>query len=308
MSLFKYVGNKNSEKERMLVNNFLAKLERKYGRYAIKNLIVYLLAAYGIGYVLMLTAPAAYTYLELNPALVMKGQVWRLITWVCTVPESFSFFILFMFMFQYFIGSSLEKYWGSFRYDCYIFSGIFFMTISTMIVYWITGISMNPSTYYINMASFLAFAVCFPDVQVYFMMVIPLKIKWLAIIDVIYMAYEFIAVGQYTKIYAGTAAAQYASQLVWATRVSIIVSVLNFILFYFGTRNMKRFAPKEVHRRYVYKKSVKAAAPSNAPKHKCAICGRTEKDGDNLVFRYCSKCNGNYEFCQEHLYTHKHFE
>ena len=81
------------------MNNFLAKLEKKYGRYAIKNLIIYVLAAYGIGYVLLLTAPAAYSYLELNPALVMKGQVWRLITWVCTVPESFSFFILFMFMF-----------------------------------------------------------------------------------------------------------------------------------------------------------------------------------------------------------------
>lgn len=108
------------------MNNFLAKLEKKYGRYAIKNLIIYVLAAYGIGYVLLLTAPAAYSYLELNPALVMKGQVWRLITWVCTVPESFSFFILFMFMFQYFIGSSLEKYWGSFRYNCYVFSGIFY--------------------------------------------------------------------------------------------------------------------------------------------------------------------------------------
>ena len=293
------------------MNNFLAKLEKKYGRYAIKNLIIYVLAAYGIGYVLLLTAPAAYSYLELNLALVMKGQVWRLITWVCTVPESFSFFILFMFMFQYFIGSSLEKYWGSFRYNCYVFSGIFFMTISTMIVYWITGISMSPSTYYINMASFLAFAVCFPDVQVYFMMVIPIKIKWLAIIDVIYMGYEFIAVGKYKSLYSaayGAAGVQYASQLIWATRVSIIVSVLNFILFYFGTRNMKRFAPKEMHRRYVYKKNVKAAAAPNGTKHKCAICGRTEKDGDNLVFRYCSKCNGNYEFCQEHLYTHKHFE
>ena len=112
------------------MNNFLAKLEKKYGRYAIKNLIIYVLAAYGIGYVLLLTAPTVYSYLELNPALVMKGQVWRLITWVCTVPESFSFFILFMFMFQYFIGSSLEKYWGSFRYNCYVFSGIFFMIVT----------------------------------------------------------------------------------------------------------------------------------------------------------------------------------
>ena len=143
------------------------------------------------------------------------------------------------------------------------------------------------------------------------MMVIPLKIKWLAIIDGIYMIYEFIAVGKYKSLYSaayGAAGAQYASQLIWATRVSIIVSVLNFILFYFGTRRMKRFAPKEMHRRYVYKKSVKSASNNGGTKHRCAICGRTEKDGDNLVFRYCSKCNGNYEFCQDHLYTHKHFE
>ena len=294
----------------MQVGNFLSKLERKYGRYAIKNLIIYLLGAYAVGYLLQLLAPNLYTYLELDPAFVMRGQVWRLVTWVFTVPQSFSIFILFMFMFQYFIGTSLERYWGSFRYNCYIFSGIFFMTISTMLVYWITGIRMSPSTYYINMASFLAFAVCFPDVQVYFMMIIPVKIKWLAVVDLIYMGYEFIAVGQYKKIYAnfGATGEAFATQLIWATRVSIIVSILNFILFYLGTRNMKRMNPKEIHRRYTYKKNVKAASNPSGTKHKCAICGRTEKDGEELVFRYCSKCNGNYEFCQDHLYTHKHFE
>ena len=41
-------------------------------------------------------------------------------------------------------------------------------------------------------------------------------------------------------------------------------------------------------------------------KHKCAICGRTEHDGDDIEFRYCSRCVGNYEYCLEHLYTHTH--
>lgn len=295
-------------------------MERKLGKYAIKNLIVYLLAGYAIGYVVALLSPTVYSYLILDPAAVMRGQIWRLVTWVCTMPEGFSIFILFMFLFQYFIGASLERYWGSFRYNCYVFSGIFFMTVSTMVIYWITGISMSPSTYYINMASFLAFAVCFPDVQVYFMMIIPIKIKWLAIIDLIYMAYEFVAVGIFHttmgnltlgKLKAVVTPEYYAQlqQQVWAVRVSIVVSILNFILFYFGTRKMKRFAPKEVHRRVVYRKNVKAGEkPAGKSKHKCAICGRTELDGEELTFRYCSKCNGNYEFCQEHLYTHKHFE
>ena len=46
--------------------------------------------------------------------------------------------------------------------------------------------------------------------------------------------------------------------------------------------------------------------PMGATKHKCAVCGRTEKDDENLIFRYCSKCQPSLEYCQEHLYTHIH--
>lgn len=26
----------------------------------------------------------------------------------------------------------------------------------------------------------------------------------------------------------------------------------------------------------------------------------------NLDFRFCSKCDGNYEYCSDHLFTHQH--
>ena len=68
---------------------------------------------------------------------------------------------------------------------------------------------------------------------------------------------------------------------------------------------MHRYNPKEIYRRKVYTKSVKQGQKSAAT-HRCAVCGRTEKDGDDLVFRFCSKCNGNYEYCQDHLFTHEH--
>ena len=71
------------------MTDFINKMERKYGRYAIKNLVVYLLGAYAVGYVLFLVTPTAYSFLQLNPELVMKGQVWRLISWVCSVPDFF---------------------------------------------------------------------------------------------------------------------------------------------------------------------------------------------------------------------------
>ena len=100
----------------------------------------------------------------------------------------------------------------------------------------------------------------------------------------------------------------------WFMALPVIASLLNFIIFFFGTRNMNRYNPKEIHRRNKFKKAVNPGSKTvpfrngseGITKHKCAVCGRTEKDDPNLEFRFCSKCNGNYEYCQDHLYTHIH--
>ena len=89
------------------------------------------------------------------------------------------------------------------------------------------------------------------------------------------------------------------------SKVAIVVSLLNFLLFYISSRNYKRVSPKEIQRKRAYRKA--SSAISNKPyRHKCAVCGKTELDDPNLEFRYCSKCNGNYEYCNEHLFTHTH--
>ncbi len=92
--------------------------------------------------------------------------------------------------------------------------------------------------------------------------------------------------------------------------VPIVASLLNFVIFFFSTRDMYRYNPKEIRRKQQFKKAVAQSRvnPSTGgiTKHKCAICGRTEKDDPNLEFRFCSKCNGNYEYCQDHLFTHQH--
>ena len=118
--------------------------------------------------------------------------------------------------------------------------------------------------------------------------IIPVKAKWLGILNGVYFVYELI-VGS------------------WATRTAIILSVLNFLIFFLGSRNMSRVNPKEIKRKTVYARQVKAAKTDEKhPRHRCAVCGRTEFDGENLEFRFCSKCEGAYEYCQDHLYTHKH--
>lgn len=297
--------------------NFLNKLDRKIGKYAIPNLINYLLIGYGIGYVLELFSPDIYAMLQLDPEAVMHGQIWRLFTWILTTPEQLGFFTIFMFLFYYWIGHTLENYWGTFRYNMYMLSGYLIMTLGAMVIYWITflvsgggfGISLSMSTYYVNMASFLAFATLFPDVQVYFMMILPIKIKWLAIVDGVYLGYTCLFyIGryfQYAGLLTGTSKLLLAN-FCFSQSAAILLSVLNFLIFFFATRNMKKYSPKEMKRKHAYQKQVKHA--QGIAKHKCAICGRTSESNPELAFRFCSKCAGNYEYCQDHIYTHEHIK
>ena len=238
--------------------------------------------------------------MSLEPVLILHGQIWRIITWVIYPPSTSSFlwFILAIVFFYYPIGTSLERTWGKFRYTLYIFSGILFSVIGAFILYFITGaygIGALFNTYYISLSVFLAYALSYPDMNIYLWFVIPIKMKWMA---VVYGAFIIYDMGTYVR----------SGQ--WYMAVPIVASLLNFALFFFSTRNMHRYNPKEVKRRKEFKKAVASSrvnpATGGITKHKCAICGRTEKDDPNLEFRFCSKCNGNYEYCQDHLFTHQH--
>lgn len=292
--------------------HWMNKLERKIGKFAIKHLIVYILAAYVVGYLFYFldifgVLPGIYSMLEMDPAAICRGQVWRLVTWVCTNPQSPSLFLIFMFMLYYWIGNTLENIWGTFRYNVFIFMGLILMTIAPMLIYLVTGLmfgfgnalSLSASTYYLNFTSFLAFATIFPNQQVYFMFFIPIKMKWLAIIDAVFLV---IQIGQYALLaYAQPAYAVYCI----STIVSILLSVTNFIVYFLATRNYKRISPKEIKRKRKYHKQVREAKVRGT-RHYCAICGRTEESNPELQFRFCSKCNGNLEYCNEHLFTHEH--
>ena len=278
--------------------NFINKMERRFGRYAIHNLTKYIIGIYVLGYILeymgRLTGFSVLSWLVLSPYHIVQGQIWRLISWVLIPPPSSNLlFVLIMLMFYYSIGTALERTWGAFRYNLYIFGGIICTVIGAFLLYAIGGPmicvygSMAFSTYYINLSIFLAFAASYPDMQVLFMMIIPMKMKWLAYLDIAYLLYDLIRGN-------------------WATRTVIIASLFNFILFFLATRNYTRISPGQMHRRQEFKKAVHPKMAQGVTKHKCAICGRTEKDGDHLEFRFCSKCNGNYEYCQDHLFTHEH--
>lgn len=281
---------------------FIDKLERKFGRFGIPNLTIYMIVCYVIGYALMIVNPGILNWLSLEPAYILRGQVWRLVTWVLYPPSTSGvlWFAIAVLFFYYPIGTSLERTIGTFKYTLYILSGVIFTILGAFILYFLLGgnvlVGNVFSTYYISLSTFLAYAMCYPDMQVLLMFIIPVKMKWMAIFYVVIVVYEMI---------------QYIMAGAWYLVIPIVASLLNFIIFYFGTKDFSRYNPKEVHRRNEFRRAMEPQGrmklgSGSVTKHKCAICGRTELDDPNLEFRFCSRCNGNYEYCQDHLFTHTH--
>ncbi len=290
--------------------NFLNKMERKIGKYAIPNLSLYLIMGYVLGYILRFINPAIVDFLTLNPYLILHGQIWRLVTWIIIPPSGLDLFTVIMLMFYYSVGTSLERTWGTFFYNVYLFMGMIFTIIGSFLI---MGISYVPafhsfivretygttaffllvarsfSTYFVNMSIFLGFAATFPEVQVLLMFIIPIKVKWMGI------AYGVLLVVQFLQ-----------SDIVG--KIVIGASLLNFVVFFLMTRSGigMRISPRQVRRRHEYNKEIKRAKPASVSKHKCAICGKNSEDNPEAEFRFCSKCNGNYEYCQDHLFTHTH--
>lgn len=277
---------------------FINKLERKFGKYAIHNLMYYIIILYGIGVIVKFIMPPGFysQYLSLKASAILSGQIWRIVTFLIQPPDSSIFFVIFALYLYYMIGTELERRWGAFRFNLYFFTGVLAHIIVAVVLYLLTGYDFTFNTSYLNLSLFFAFAAVYPDIQFLLFFIIPVKVKYLAWINGALFAYE---------IFRGVGAAiTYRNPLFLITPISAILSILNFLFFFFATRNYSRMSPKDIYRKRVYKQQVNKAR--NVTKHKCAICGRTEEDGDHLEFRFCSKCDGNYEYCQDHLFTHTH--
>lgn len=299
----------------------MSNFEKKFGKYAIKNLSLILIMCYACGYLMKWINPGFFTYLYLNPyEIIHHFQIWRLLTWLIVPPDSFDFWTLLMLYFYYLIGTSLERTWGTYRYNVYIFSGILFTAVGAFILYgvssllgvqslglWTTvnGYITYPtmfSTYYVNMSIFLAYAATFPDYEVLLFFILPIKVKFLGIIYGAMLVYQFI-VGY------GTSSALFYYNL--GIRFVITASLLNFVVFFFTSRRKVRRGPIRITRQQAAKQQSfrhEAKKSGSITRHKCAVCGRTDETNPELEFRFCSKCNGNYEYCQDHLFTHTHVQ
>ena len=267
---------------------FFYNMERRFRNYAIPNLMYYIIGMYGAGLLLGLFVPEFYIqYLSLDAQKILSGQIWRIVTFMIYPPGGGSLFGSLIGMYLYYmLGGSLERVWGAFRFNVYFFMGVIGHVAAALVVYIFFGQRVYLTTEFLNYYLFFAFAATFPDLEFLLFFVIPIKAKWMAMFNGIYFLYEFLMGNM-------------------ATRITILMSLINFFVFFLLTRNLSRFNPKEIKRKQSFHRQMKMM-PQGGTHHKCAVCGRTEKDSPNLEFRYCSKCEGSMEYCSEHLYTHKH--
>ena len=243
------------------------------------------------------------SFLAFSPDLILSGQVWRLITWIFLPLNSNIIFVAIALYFYYFVGSTLEREWGTAKFTIYYISGILLNIIYGFVMRYAVGVNamIVPSIIvpnYLNLSMFFAFATLFPDVTVRLFFIIPIKVKWLALINAVYFIYAIV-----TGILSG--------QIIIA--LLPIVALLNYFIIC-GDELLSNLRPLKIRtspQMVNFKKAAKQAKRDMAEKpyrHKCAVCGRTDVDHPDLEFRYCSRCNGYHCFCIDHINNHIHFE
>lgn len=265
----------------------LDKLERKLGRFAIPNLIVFLVAGQ-VGSWILGQTPQGGPFIEalsLFPGKVLEGEVWRLVSFmfVRPAPGFFfglgNFFLIFYFILIFIYGRALEEHWGTFRFNVYLFVG----WAATVAASFFAGLGTNV---FLMESLLLAFAYVYPDYELRLFFILPVKIKWIALLaagQMGYMAYQFISVGA------------------WPASLLIVAAVVNFFLF-FGGDIVRRLRGRQ--RRTARRKVAEKTA--GAPVHECAVCGKTDVDDPTMQFRYCSKCDGKRGYCMDHIRDHEH--
>lgn len=255
----------------------LKQLERKLRPFAIHNITLYFIVCQVLVYGVAMARPESIQNVVLVPSLVLQGEVWRLFTFLATPPDSNPLFAFFFWYIWYLMGTALEANWGTLRYNLFLLIG-FAATAAAAFL----APNVAASNKFLEFSVFLAFATLFPDFQLNLFFILPVKIKWLALIA-----------------WAGLALQFFVSP--WSVRAAIAASVLNYFLF-FGGEILRRLRGKQ--RRMTYQ--AKENARRTKPFHVCRVCGKTDKSDPDMEFRYCSQCVGGCGYCTEHIRNHEH--
>ena len=284
-------------------------LRRKFNRFCfqhrdkgIPNLMLYICLGNAIVYLLTMISNdlTLYYLLCFSRELILKGQVWRLVTYPLTMLNSNMLLMLVSLFCYYSLGSAVERTWGTLRFNLFYFSGIVLMDIFCMIF------GGSASVSYLNMSLLLAFATLYPSAQFLLFYIIPVKAWVLALFNLVvtfigvfsfpftvYNLYPLIALGNYFLFFGK--------------------DVVNVIPMSWRINAGKLFKGKKAksapsHQGPTVIQFRTAPKQEAAYTHRCTVCGRTDMSHPQLEFRYCSKCQGYHCYCEDHISNHAHIE
>ena len=252
----------------------------------IGNVLVYLFSMFDRSGMLM-------NMLAFSAPGIANGQVWRLVTFVL-VPSGGNILLLVISLyFYYFVGTTLERQWGSAKFTVYYVSGMAFLILFGMLAYWLFNTVIIFTGSMLNLAMFFAFATFYPDLRVLLFFFIPIKVKWLALADLVLFAADIV------------------TQRFPANLLPVVI-LLHYLVFCGGwlfdrlrpSRMKQRKKTVDFRREAERIRREQAAKPYN---RKCDVCGRTDVSNPELEFRYCSRCAGYHCFCEDHINSHVHF-
>ena len=237
-------------------------------------------------------------FLNFDAARIMRGEIWRLVTWILQPYGGSLLFVALTLYFYNFIGSALESEWGTSKFTVYYLLGVLLNVLYGLIVWLVFKRPVDINPVYLNLSMFFAFAVLFPDHMLLLFFIIPVKIKWLAMINGAVFLLSML------------------NDIFWGNYLGAllpVVAFLNFFIFCYPdlSRSLRPFLWKNQKSTIDFKKAAKKAKQDmdNAPyKGKCSVCGKTDIDSPNLEFRYCSRCEGYHCFCIDHINNHVHFK
>ena len=263
----------------------------------IPNLMLYISIATAIVFLMSLfdRSTTLYNTLCFNRDAILKGQVWRLITYVFTYGGQSDNLILVLISLvcYYSLGRAMEQVWGTLRFNLFYLSGVLFMDVYAMLF------NTWADVYYLNLSLLLGFATLYPDARFLFLFIIPVKAWIFGLLDLaltLYDVYRFSVLGFTYALFP-------------------LIAILNYFLF-FG-KDVLNLIPGVRNRSITRKKKTvssgpipfrKPSSPQPSYTHRCTVCGRTDVSNPELEFRYCSRCNGYYCYCSDHIGSHEHIQ
>ena len=260
--------------------------------FGIPRLMLYLIIGNALVYLFTMmdrTGMLAW-YLCLAPDRLLKGEIWRLVTFVFVPNTGRLIFLVIELYFYYLIGSTLERAWGVGKFTVYYLCGMAITVVYGILASLITGRSLALTGSYLSLSMFFVYATLWPDNQVLLFFFIPVKVKWLAWFE----------------------AAVFLLTMITGRTLLPLVGLANYFLFC-GTSllaSLKFFRMRNRGQARQFRRNVKRAENRQDGRtytRKCAVCGRTDTDYPELEFRYCSQCVGYHCFCADHIHSHVHF-